>query len=134
MSRIKSRDTKPEIAFRKLIHKAGYRYRLYDKKLPGKPDLVLKKYKTVVFIHGCFWHQHENCRRRSTPKSNSGYWDAKLAGNVMRDTKNVLKLEHDGWHVFVIWECELKDLEKALEKFKLFIGAVSMPETASLSD
>jgi DNA mismatch endonuclease (patch repair protein) len=105
-----------------MIHKAGYRYRLYDKNLPGKPDIVLKKYKTVVFIHGCFWHHHPNCRRATTPKSNAGYWDAKLAGNIARDAENVRRLEQDGWRVFIVWECELKNPDDPLERFKAFIA------------
>jgi DNA mismatch endonuclease (patch repair protein) len=124
MSRIHSKDTGPEMVFRKLIHRAGFRYRLYVKELPGKPDLVLKKYKAVVFIHGCFWHKHENCRRGNKPKSNNEYWDAKLARNVERDTENVRLLEEAGWHVLVIWECELKDLDSVLKKFLVFIASV----------
>lgn len=85
MSRIRSKETAPEIAFRKLIHKAGFRYRLYDKSLPGKPDLVMKKHKTVVFVHGCFWHCHENCKRATRPKTHKKYWDAKIAGNVEKE-------------------------------------------------
>jgi DNA mismatch endonuclease (patch repair protein) len=124
MSRIHSKNTGPEMVFRKLIHRAGFRYRLYVKILPGKPDLVLKKYKTVVFIHGCFWHKHENCRRGNKPKSNNEYWDAKLARNVERDAENVRLLESEGWHVLIIWECELKDLDSVLKKFLVFIASV----------
>jgi DNA mismatch endonuclease (patch repair protein) len=131
MSRIRSKDTKPEIVFRKLLHKAGYRYRLYDKNLPGKPDLVLKKYKTVVFIHGCFWHHHENCSRAVMPKSNTVYWDAKLTGNRARDADHVRRLEQDDWRVFIVWECELKQPEKALERFKAFLSPESTEKSSS---
>jgi DNA mismatch endonuclease (patch repair protein) len=121
MSRIRSKETAPEIAFRKLIHRAGFRYRLYDKTLPGKPDLVLKKYRTVVFIHGCFWHHHKNCQRATRPKTHKKYWNAKIEGNVERDRKNVKVLKNAGWQVFIVWECELKDLEKVLQRFKDFV-------------
>jgi DNA mismatch endonuclease (patch repair protein) len=124
MSQIRSKDTGPELVFRKLIHRAGFRYRLYVKTLPGKPDLVLKKYKTVVFIHGWFWHKHENCRKGNKPKSNKEYWDAKLDRNVERDAENVRKLEEAGWNVLIIWECELKDLDCVLKKFLAFIASV----------
>jgi DNA mismatch endonuclease (patch repair protein) len=122
MSRVKSENTKPEIVFRKLLHRAGFRYRLYDKKLPGKPDLVLKKYKTIVFVHGCFWHRHENCPRSNlTPRDNAEYWAAKQARNAARDAENVVKLESAGWRAFIVWECELKRPEEQLERFKRFI-------------
>ncbi|MCL2742231.1 MAG: DNA mismatch endonuclease Vsr [Planctomycetaceae bacterium] len=122
MSRIRSKETAPEIAFRKLIYRAGFRYRLYDKTLPGKPDLVMKKHKIIVFIHGCFWHGHENCRRGNKPKTHKKYWNAKIKGNVARDRKNITTLENSGWRVFAVWECELKDLETVLQKFKEFVG------------
>jgi len=121
MRRITSKDTAPEIAFRKLVHQAGFRYRLHDKTLPGKPDLVLKKYRTAVFIHGCFWHGHENCRRSNTPKTNKQYWKDKIERNVARDEKNVTMLGRAGWRVFVVWECELKMPEKVLKRFQRFI-------------
>jgi DNA mismatch endonuclease (patch repair protein) len=124
MSRIRSKDTGPEVVFRRLIHRAGFRYRLHVKTLPGKPDLVLKKYKTVVFIHGCFWHKHEGCKRGNKPKSNNGYWDAKLNRNVERDKENTRRLQADGWNVLVIWECELKDLDSVMKKFLTFIASV----------
>jgi DNA mismatch endonuclease (patch repair protein) len=122
MSRVKSKNTKPELVFRKLIHHAGFRYRLHDKTLPGKPDLVLRKYRTVVFVHGCFWHKHENCTRSNlTPSDNAKYWATKQAGNAARDVENVWKLEQTGWRVFIVWECELKKLEASLDRFKRFI-------------
>jgi DNA mismatch endonuclease (patch repair protein) len=124
MSRIRSKGTEPEIIFRKLIHRAGFRYRLYDKTLPGKPDIVLKKYKTVVFIHGCFWHGHENCRRGNKPKTHKKYWNAKIARNVARDTENISVLQSMGWRVIIIWECELKDLDTVLQNFNTFIKSV----------
>jgi DNA mismatch endonuclease (patch repair protein) len=129
MSRIKSKNTKPEIVFRKLLHRSGFRYRLHDKKLPGKPDLVLKRYKTVVFIHGCFWHKHENCPRRNiTPKDNAAYWQEKQNKNAARDAANAEKLERIGWRVFTVWECDLKAPEAQLERFKLFIASGTVAE------
>jgi len=121
MRQIASKNTVPEVFFRKLIHRAGFRYRLHVKTLPGKPDLVLKKYRTVVFIHGCFWHGHENCKRGNKPKTNKKYWDNKIERNIERDRKNVIMLRKAGWHTFVVWECELKKPESVLKRFRKFI-------------
>lgn len=90
------------------MHSKGFRYRLHDKKLPGKPDLILPKYKTAVFIHGCFWHGHEGCKYYRIPKSNKDYWIKKIEGNVARDQKRKQSLQDMGWKVIVVWECELK--------------------------
>lgn len=108
MSRIRSRDTGPEAAVRKYLFSKGFRYRKNDKRYPGKPDIVLPKYKTAIFINGCFWHMHENCRYFVMPKSNEKYWFPKLLRNKERDRNNINLLEAIGWHVIVIWECELK--------------------------
>ncbi len=116
MSQIKAENTKPELTFRSLLHKQGYRYSLFRKDLPGKPDLTMKKYKSVIFIHGCFWHRHKNCKRATTPKSNTTYWNAKFKRNVDRDKENIIKLKRMGWRVFVIWECELKNPKETLNK------------------
>ncbi|MDR0785411.1 MAG: very short patch repair endonuclease [Treponema sp.] len=133
MSRIKSKNTTPEIVFRKLLHSAGFRYRLHDPKLPGKPDLVLKRYKTVVFIHGCFWHKHQNCPRRNiTPKDNAAYWQAKQSRNAARDAANAAKLEGMGWRVFTVWECELKQPKEQLERFKRFVNDEAAASSANL--
>jgi DNA mismatch endonuclease (patch repair protein) len=107
MSRIRSKDTKPELAVRKYLFALGYRYRLHDKKLPGKPDIVFPKYKTVVFVHGCFWHAHQNCRYAVMPKSNTDYWTKKISGNITRDLASGEKLYKLGWKRIVLWECEL---------------------------
>jgi DNA mismatch endonuclease, patch repair protein len=111
MAAIKSVDTKPEWIVRRLLFSLGYRYRLHDKKLPGKPDIVLPKYKTIIFIHGCFWHRHEGCRRANLPKSNRNYWLPKIERNVQRDADNETKLKKLGWKVITIWECQIKDSE-----------------------
>ncbi len=112
MSRIRSIETKPEQKLRSYLHKAGYRFRKNVIDLPGKPDIVLAKYKTVIFVHGCFWHQHDNCPFAVKPKSNIDYWDKKLINNVVRDQANIGSLELDGWRVIVVWECEInRDIE-----------------------
>lgn len=109
MSKIRSKDTKPEIIVRSLLHSLGYRFRLHRKDLPGKPDIVLPKYKTVVFVHGCFWHQHEECSKCHTPKSNKDYWVPKLEATKVRDKRNQLELKAMGWKVVVLWECQIID-------------------------
>lgn len=108
MSRIKSTDTKPEILVRSAAHRLGLRFRLHDKRLPGKPDLVLPKHRTVIFVHGCFWHRH-GCKLASNPKSRLDYWTPKFERNVLRDAAHRAALEQAGWRVVVIWECEARD-------------------------
>lgn len=112
MSRIRGRDTRPELTLRRLLHAAGFRYRLHQK-LPGRPDLTLPKYKAVIFVHGCFWHRHEGCRVANTPKSNVDFWMIKFARNVERDAAVESTLRHSGWRVLVVWECDLNTKEKA---------------------
>jgi DNA mismatch endonuclease (patch repair protein) len=108
MSQIKGRDTKPEILIRKFLFSKGFRFRLHDKKLPGKPDLVLPKYKVVLFVHGCFWHGHKGCRYFVLPKTRTEWWQDKIEETIKRDIKTTKELNEHGWHVIVIWECELK--------------------------
>ena len=108
MSRIRSKDTKPEIIVRSLLHRMGYRFRIQSKDLPGRPDIVLPKYKTIIFVHGCFWHQHPGCIEAARPKTNKKYWNAKLDGNVKRDRKNIQALRDEGWRIFRFWECEIE--------------------------
>ena len=108
MSQIKGKDTKPEILVRKFLHKHGFRFRLHSKNLAGKPDIVLPKYKTVIFVNGCFWHGHENCKYFKLPKTRTDWWEEKINGTVLRDKKNYKALQREGWEVIVIWECELK--------------------------
>lgn len=110
MSRIKSKDTKPEMLVRKFLHANGFRYRLHVKDLPGKPDIVLPKYRTVIFVHGCFWHGHEGCKYYVMPKSNQEFWSTKILGNVNRDKQHAAKLKKEHWRVINIWECELKPI------------------------
>ena len=108
MSRIKGKDTKPELLLRSLLHRSGFRFRLHDKKLPGKPDIVLPRYKTVIFVNGCFWHRHSGCRYAYTPKSGQEFWFKKFESTVKRDKEKEEKLKEKGWDVIVVWECELK--------------------------
>lgn len=108
MSGIKGKDTKPELFVRKLLHRAGYRFRLYRKDLPGKPDIVLPKWKTVIFVNGCYWHGHEDCYLFRLPKSRTEFWEKKIGTNKVRDSRNCSQLKELGWHVGVIWECALR--------------------------
>lgn len=110
MRRIKSVDTNPEITVRRILHRLGFRFRLYRGSLPGKPDLVLPKHKTVIFVNGCFWHGH-GCRRGRIPRSNAEYWIPKITRNKQRDEKNYTNLQELGWRPIVIWECETKHQE-----------------------
>ncbi len=112
MSRIKGKDTKPEMLVRKFLFSNGIRYRLHDKKLPGKPDMVFPKYKKVVFIHGCFWHGHENCKYFVVPKTRTEWWLNKINSNKKKDIESVHALKKHGWKVLTIWECELKPNNK----------------------
>lgn len=114
MRRIRHKNTKPEMKIRSLLHRCGYRFRLHRKDLPGKPDIVLAKYKTVIFVNGCFWHRHKNCKYAYNPKTNVDFWEKKFEENVKRDQSNYAQLRQSGWQVIVIWECELRDIE-ALE-------------------
>lgn len=108
MSQIKGKNTKPEMLVRKFLFAHGYRYKLHDKKLPGKPDIVLPKYKTVIFVHGCFWHGHTNCKYYVVPKTNTDWWLNKINRNIANDAKAVKALKRDGWKIITVWECKLK--------------------------
>lgn len=121
MSRIKSANTKPEIIVRSLLHRLGFRFRKNVKTLAGKPDIVLKKYNAVIFVHGCFWHQHKGCRRSNIPKSNQDYWIPKLEGNVRRDKQHTKELKKQGWRILKIWECEIKDIARLEKKLLRFL-------------
>ena len=120
MSRIQSRDTKPEKTVRSILHGLGYRFRLHQKNLPGKPDIVLARYNSVIFVHGCFWHRHKDCKNASIPKTKKKFWEEKFKANIERDIKVKNELKSNGWRVLVVWECELTDIEsvgKELGKF-----------------
>ena len=122
MSRIKGRNTKPELAVRSLLHRMGYRFRLHKADLPGKPDIVLPRYKTVIFVHGCFWHRHKDCRFAYTPKSRTEFWLKKLESNVIRDIQVKSDLEILGWRVITVWECELRDMDQLSRKIAAELG------------
>ena len=109
MAAIKSKDTKPELLVRKYLFAKGFRYRIHVKELPGKPDIVLKKYRTVIFINGCFWHAHEGCKDFVWPRNNQAFWKKKIEGNAVRDQINYEKLHSQGWNVIICWECQLKN-------------------------
>ena len=125
MSRIKGRDTKPEKLVRSALHRRGFRFRLQCRDLPGKPDLVLPKFNTAVFVNGCFWHYHQ-CRLSQLPKSNRPFWEAKLTANRKRDERNLAALKESGWYVAVVWECGLRNqtparIEKSMNKIALWL-------------
>lgn len=110
MARIRSEDTKPEMFIRKKLFAAGYRYRIHKKGLPGKPDLFLKKYNTAIFIHGCFWHRHKNCKLAYTPKSNTEFWQKKFSANTERDRRQTEELQNMNIRVLIIWECTIRKM------------------------
>jgi DNA mismatch endonuclease (patch repair protein) len=118
MSRIKSRDTNPEKTVRSLLHNLGFRFRIHRKDLPGKPDIVLPRYKTVIFVHGCFWHRHKGCKYAYTPKSRIDFWQKKFAENQQRDKRAKQKLQKLGWRVVTVWECETKHMQILTRRIK----------------
>ncbi len=129
MSRIKGKDTTPEVAVRRYLFSRGLRFRKNDKRYPGHPDIVLPKYKTVIFVHGCFWHLHDGCRYAVMPTSNVDFWEKKLNGNKVRDTRNQNILSAMGWNVITVWECELKKDNRDETLDKLYDQITSKKET-----
>lgn len=127
MSLVKGKNTRPEMIVRRLLHGAGFRYRLHDAKLPGKPDLVFSRKRKIIFVHGCFWHRHEGCALARIPKSNQEFWLTKLEGNKARDESNQRKLSEAGWSTLVIWECELRNLEALERRLRLFLAESTKP-------
>ncbi|MGN6196947.1 MAG: very short patch repair endonuclease [Ginsengibacter sp.] len=124
MSMIKGKNTKPEMLVRKFLHAHGYRYKLHDKSLAGKPDIVLPKYKTVIFVHGCFWHGHSNCKYYVVPNTRTDWWLNKINGNIANDNKASQALKKDGWKIITIWECNLKPA-KVEKTLKILLKIVS---------
>jgi DNA mismatch endonuclease (patch repair protein) len=122
MARIKSKDTKPELRVRRLVHRLGYRYRLHRKDLPGCPDLVFPSRRKIVFVHGCFWHGHEDCAIANMPKSRSDFWAEKFKRNRARDAKNKMALTENGWRVLTVWECETKGTGALMLRLARFLG------------
>lgn len=122
MSRVTGKNTKPELIVRKLLYNMGYRYRLHNKKLPGTPDLVFTSRKKVIFIHGCFWHGHEGCKKSKKPSTNYEFWERKINNTILRDEKKLKELYLQGWSVLIIWECETKKVEYLKQKLKSFLN------------
>lgn len=122
MRRIRSKDTRPEMAVRSLLHRLGYRFRLHRKDLPGRPDIVLPKHRKIVLMHGCFWHGH-TCRLASKPKSNQAYWAEKIQGNQARDARSLVALQNQGWAVLELWECEVRQFTGLEDKLRKFLSA-----------
>ena len=121
MSRIRGKDTAPEKTLRTALHKAGFRYRIHVRDLPGCPDIVFPGRKKLIFVHGCFWHSHANCRLGALPKSKLSYWKPKLQANVKRDQRNIRKLRRQGWGVLIVWQCKLKKLGGCLSRITQFL-------------
>lgn len=121
MSRIGGKNTKPELIVRSLLHRMGYRFRLHRKDLPGQPDITLPRHNKVIFVHGCFWHGHEGCKRAGRPSTNRAFWDAKLDRNIERDRNNYRLLIEKGWEVLVVWACEIKDMAELQHKLEVFL-------------
>lgn len=122
MAAVRSEDTKPELAVRKIVHAMGYRYRLHVRKLPGRPDLVFVSRCKAIFVHGCFWHRHTGCRYATSPKTHAAFWKAKFSYNVARDRRNRRELKKIGWAVLTVWQCELKNPEKLTERLNEFFA------------
>lgn len=123
MSRVRGKGTKPEMLVRKLVYGMGYRYRLHANDLPGKPDMVFRSRKAAIFVHGCYWHRHKNCKLARLPKSRLDFWLPKLEGNRVRDEQNQALLKEMGWRCLVVWECETKDKEALMNKVSEFMSA-----------
>lgn len=122
MSLIKGKDTKTELSVRQIVHRMGYRYKLHDYRLAGKPDLVFPARRKVIFIHGCFWHGHHRCAKARLPKTRKDYWVPKISKNRLRDRKVIKRLRGNNWAVLVVWECEIKDKEDLRERISSFLG------------
>ena len=139
MAQVKGKNTKPELIVRRVLHALGYRFRLHRGDLPGRPDIVLPKHKTAIFVHGCFWHRHPGCAKSSTPKTRVDFWQDKFETNIARDARNVKALKNAGWKVLIVWECETRlidalstQLETQLHNdgLRSSIPQVNMPQTA----
>jgi DNA mismatch endonuclease, patch repair protein len=121
MARVRGKDTKPEMYVRKLVHALGFRFRLHRRDLPGCPDLVFPSRRKVIFVHGCFWHQHGGCPKAALPKTRRQFWRTKLAGNAMRDRRDIKQLKAMGWSVLIVWECELKDFTSVARRLRPYL-------------
>lgn len=128
MSGIKGKNTKPEMVVRQGLHRAGFRFRLHARELPGKPDLILPKWRAAIFVHGCFWHRHSGCRFATTPATRPDFWSQKFRENVLRDQRNQAALDNQGWRVAIVWECDLRQGSDAMEKLVAWLRAGSPTE------
>lgn len=122
MRAVRRANTKPELAVRKALHAQGLRFRIHQKSLPGTPDIVLARHRTVIFVHGCFWHRHQYCRYASIPKTRQDFWSDKFQSNIARDKKNEAQLSELGWRVIIVWECETRELNILKDRLKLYFG------------
>ena len=134
MSRVRSKDTKPERFVRSTLHEMGFRFRLHRKDLPGTPDIILPKHRTVIFVHGCFWHRHPNCKRATTPKKNTNLWREKFERTIERDAQKVLTLEALGWRAVVIWECETNKTKELSKRLRELLGPEKNTPSPNLSN
>ncbi len=134
MARIGSADTAPELAVRKLVHRLGYRFRLHKRSLPGTPDICFPGRKQAIFVHGCFWHRHEGCRRTTTPRTRTSFWEDKFEKNVVRDRANTSDLGELGWSVMIVWECETSDLEALAPRLAEFLSGAASRTSKGRSD
>jgi DNA mismatch endonuclease, patch repair protein len=134
MSRITGKNTKPEITVRQIVHSLGYRFRLHRKDLPGKPDLVLPRHRKVIFVNGCFWHGHAECRRAKLPSSNIAFWQEKIELNKARDVEVKKRLRLSGWNVLVVWQCEISRRDHLLRRLGTFLAPKSRLQTQSRND
>ena len=125
MSKIRSKKTKPEELVRKYLFSKGFRYRINDKRYPGTPDIVLPKYHTIIFVNGCFWHGHENCKAAKLPKTNTELWKNKILNNIARDKKNIKKLKNEKWKIIIIWQCEINSKNNREKRLELLIKEIN---------
>ena len=132
MSSVRTEHTGPELEVRSVAHRSGYRFTLHRKDLPGKPDIVFPRFKSVVFVHGCFWHRHKGCSKSSLPATRRDFWAAKLSRNVIRDTENRCQLRGAGWRVLVIWECQARERNVVAKKLKRFLDGAHPERIAAL--
>lgn len=132
MAQIKGKDTKPEVLVRSMLHRAGYRFRKNVKSLPGKPDIVLPKYRTVIFVHGCFWHRHKGCKYATTPGTNVEFWQKKFERNISNDQKHARELRRLGWNIITVWDCQLKKPERVLHKMERALTDTDQQKTVSV--
>jgi len=122
MRQVRSKNSGPELMVRRMVHAMGYRFRLHDTKLLGKPDLVFPRLRKIIFVHGCFWHRHKGCSGTTTPKSNVDFWEEKFERNVERDRRNISALKRMGWRVLVVWQCQTRNPEKLERKLRGFLN------------